>query len=197
MARSTNAHDQARKASIDSARAIRALSCLKNLLSVARQQIDPVTWSEKGGPDAEELVDSLEHGWQHPALQEWVKRKSDNHSAPTRHELHIRRLIASLCLCLEKIGKSKRQAHRLAAEGLQCVLPGIKKNSIDHWARNNQVIDKVVDSALRGRGSPPDEVVKYFVGLIGLLRDPSTLAFRDGNEVVIVTSSQMKQRKRP
>lgn len=177
--------EEAQKASIDEARALHALSCLKNLLSVARPQIDLVTWREKGGFDAEELVDSLEHGLLHPALRKWQKRKSANRLAPTKRDLHLRRLVASLCICLERIGLSKREAHRRTAKRLRLVLPRVTINSIDHWARNNRALDKVVESALRSCDRTPEKIVEYFVGLIGFHCDPYTQAIRDGDEVVI------------
>jgi hypothetical protein len=187
MVRLRNERQQALKNNIDEARALLTISCLSAMVSVAKQQADLVTWREVGGLEAEEFVDSLQRGYHHPALQRWQRLKAANHPAPTSRELRVRSLVASLCTCLERIGLSKRQAHRLVAERLNLLVPGITKHSIDHWTRNNAQpwAERVIQSALRC-GKTPEKVVDYFIGLIRFRRDPFARAIRDNDNVVIV-----------
>jgi hypothetical protein len=188
MARLRNEQQQALKNNIEEEHARLTLNFLKSLVAAAKPQIDLVTWREKGGLEGEQFLDSLEHGYHHPALQKWQRLKAANHPAPTNYELHVRSLVAALCSCLERIGLSKRQAHRLAAEKLKLLVPGITKNSVDHWERNNLSqpwAERVIQTALN-RAKTPDEIVRYFIGLIRFRTDPFTRVIRDNDDVIIV-----------
>jgi hypothetical protein len=109
-----NKNKVARK-DIEKARALLALK-LSESLDTAKTQVDVATWCKEGGLEAEDLLDAIESGRPHPLLRLWEERKATvwaNRPAPSRRELHARRLAVLLCTALERrAGLNKQQARQ-------------------------------------------------------------------------------------
>jgi hypothetical protein len=100
---------------IQEARALLARKCLWGLLAAAKPQVDVATWCKEGGLEAEDLLDAIDSGRPHPLLRSWEERKATeaaNRPAPSRRELHARRLSVLLCTALKRAGLDKQQARR-------------------------------------------------------------------------------------
>jgi hypothetical protein len=149
---------------IHEARALLARKFLWELLAAAKQQVDVATWCKEGGLEAEHLLDAIDSGRPHPWLRSWEERKASeaaNRPAPSRRELHARRLAVLLCAALERAGLGKRQARQqvsrlLASEsGLFAQPPS--DHALEHWQRAGPALtpeDKRVIANAMAKGGP-------------------------------------------
>jgi hypothetical protein len=107
-------------------------------------------------------------------LRSWEERKATeaaNRPAPSRRELHARRLVVLLCIALEP-GLGKRQARQqvsrlLASEsGLFAQPPS--DHALERWQRAGPALtpeDECVIANAMAKGGPR-EIKAYFVGLL-------------------------------
>jgi hypothetical protein len=127
---------------IEKARALLARKFLWELLVAAKQQVDVATWCKEGGLEAEDLLDAVDSGRPHPLLLSWEESKSTvaaNRPAPSRRELHARRLSVLLCTALERAGLDKQQARqqvsRLLASQSGLFAQPPSKHTLERWQR--------------------------------------------------------------
>jgi hypothetical protein len=143
--------------------------------------VDVATWCKEGGLEAEDLLDAIDSGRPHPWLRSWEERKATeaaNRPAPSRRELHARRLVVLLCIALERAGLGKRQARQqvsrlLASEaGLFAQPPS--DHALERWQRAGPALtpeDECVIANAMAKGGPR-EIKAYLVGLIHFALNP-------------------------
>jgi hypothetical protein len=166
---------------IQEARALLARKFLWELLAAAKQRVDVATWCKEGGLEAEDLLDAIDSGRPHPWLRSWEERKATeaaNRPAPSRRELHARRLVVLLCIALERAGLDKQQA-RKQVSWLLASQPGLfshppSDHALEHWQRAETALtpeDECVIANAMAKGGPR-EIKAYFVGLLHFALNP-------------------------
>jgi hypothetical protein len=163
---------------IQEARALLARKFLWELLAAAKQQVDVATWCKEGGLEAEDLLDAIESGRPHPLLRLWKERKAANRPAPSRRELHARRLSVLLCTALKRAGLDKQQARQQVSR-LLASQPGLfshppSDHALERWQRAGPALtpeDETVIANAMAKGGPR-EIKAYFVGLIHFALNP-------------------------
>jgi hypothetical protein len=166
---------------IHEARAILACKFLWQLLAAAKRQVDVATWCKEGGLEAEDLLDAVDSGRPHPLLRSWEESKATvaaNRPAPSRRELHARRLSVLLCTALERAGLDKQQARqqvsRLLASQSGLFAQPPSKHALERWQRAGPALtpeDECVIANAMAKGGPC-EIKAYFVGLIHFALNP-------------------------
>jgi hypothetical protein len=166
---------------IEKARALLARKFLWELLAAAKTQADVATWCKEGGSEAEDLLDAIDSGRPHSWLRFWQEHKATvaaNRPAPSRRELHARRLVVLLCIALERARPGKRKARQqvsrlLASQrGLFARLPS--RHALERWQRAGPALtpeDERIIANARAKGGPR-EIKAYFVGLIHFALNP-------------------------
>jgi hypothetical protein len=163
---------------IQEARALLARKFLCELLAAAKQQVDVATWRKEGGLEAADLLDAIDSGRPHPLLRSWEERKAANRPAPSRRELHARRLAVLLCTALERAGLDKQQARQQVSRlltlqsGLFAQPPS--KHALGRWQRAGPALtpaDECVIANAMAKGGPR-EIEAYFVGLLHFVLNP-------------------------
>ena len=175
-----NKNKVARK-DIEKAHALLARKCLWELLAAAKLQVDVATWCKEGGLEAEDLLDAIDIGRPHPLLRSWEERKATvaaNRPAPSRRELHARRLVVLLCIALERAGLGKRKARqqvsRLLAPQSGLFARPPSEHALERWQRAGPALtpeDECVIANAMAKGGPP-EIKAYFVGLLHFALNP-------------------------
>jgi hypothetical protein len=166
---------------IQEARALLARKFLWELLAAAKQQVDVATWCKEGGLEAEDLLDAIDSGRPHPWLRSWEERKATvaaNRPAPSRRELHARRLVVLLCIALERAGLDKQQARKQVSR-LLASQPGLfshppSDHALEHWQRAGPALmpeDETVIANAMAKGGPR-QIKAYFVGLLHFALNP-------------------------
>ena len=149
---------------IEEERARLARKCLRELLDAAKQQVDVATWRKEGGLEAEDLLDAIDSGRPHPLLRSWEERKATvaaNRPAPSRRELHARRLSVLLCTALERAGLDKQQARKQVSR-LLASEPGLfshppSDHALERWQRAETALtpaDECVIANATAKGGP-------------------------------------------
>ena len=175
-----NKNKVARK-DIEKARALLASKFLWELLATAKTQVDVATWCKEGGLEAEDLLDAIESARPHPLLRSWEERKATvaaNRPAPSRRELHARRLAVLLCTALERAGLGKQQAREQVSRLLE-FQPGLfahppSKHALKRWQGAGPALmpeDECVIANAMAKGGPR-EIKAYFVGLLHFALNP-------------------------
>ena len=149
---------------IQEARALLARKCLWESLAAAKTQVDDATWCKEGGLEAEDLLDAIDSGRPHPLLRSWEERKATvaaNRPAPSRRELHARRLSVLLCTALERAGLDKQQARKQVSR-LLASQPGLfshppSDHALERWQRAETALtpaDECVIANATAKGGP-------------------------------------------
>jgi hypothetical protein len=163
---------------IHEARALLARKCLWELVAAAKQQVDVATWCKEGGLEAEDLLDAIERGRPHPLLRLWEERKAANRPAPSRRELHARRLVVLLCIALARAGLGKRQARqqvsRLLASQSGLFSQPPSDYALERWQRAGPALTPGDECAIANAMATggPREIKAYFVGLLHFALNP-------------------------
>jgi hypothetical protein len=168
----------------DEARALRARACLWTLLEEAFKR-DPVAWRERGGFEAQDLLDALETGRSHPLLHKWEELKAGpaaNRSAPAPSERSARRFIVLLRIALKRAGMGKGAARERIASALrrhrrQIGLPPATSEAIRHWERDlrpplGPQDEAAIKRALDRCGKDRAQLTRHFLGLVEFTRKP-------------------------
>lgn len=156
---------------VERARALHALSCLMQLLVVARSQIDVVTYQKLGGLEAENFLDAVERGLTHPLLTEWEKQQSANRPGPGLRELHFRRLAVLLSVALQNAGLGKQHARERTAKALGQLFHIKSYRAVERWELGLDpplsVEDQaVIKAAIERCGPDPEALIKHFIGFV-------------------------------
>jgi hypothetical protein len=180
----------------DEARRLRAMALLWTLLEQARK-LDEITWRELGGFDAQDLLDALEMGKDHPVLKKWRALKAGaaaNRPAPSASELGARRLVVLAAVALKRAGLGKQAARERLADALarnskqigfpaaspaaspEAIQPA-SPGAIRHWQRDlepplSPQDEAVIETALKRCGNDPGQLIRHFLGLVEYARKP-------------------------
>jgi len=173
------AKELAEKERPDTIRAEKTLDCLWWLVTVAKMQLNPVKWRNKGGPEVEDYLHAIETGRPH-ALVRWAeKRRSGGHPPPSLPEQRARIFVVLMCAALERVGCRKKEARERAATELASLdfFPGgpPSEDTIEHWQRQVRPLipeyERYIANALKRGGRSEDAIAQYFVGLIRIVLD--------------------------
>jgi hypothetical protein len=171
----------------DEIRRLSVMHFLWNVLNHFRENTDPAGWLQHG-LNVEEFLECLESGRPHPVLDAWEKLKSGpaaNRPAPSSRELGARRFAVLACEALDRRNVGPDQARRLVAKELARAKVFANSpsknapsaNAIHHWQKAQPPLtaadETVIANAQRAAGASDSDLVKYFVGLIGITRDPA------------------------
>jgi hypothetical protein len=168
----------------DDARNISVMHRLWNILEVLKKRTDVDAWAAHGLLDVEEFLESLEAGRPHPVLEAWQNRKSrvGNRPPPTSREQHARRLAVLAYVALDREGFGTDLACRrfvgqqLAAAKIFARAPSAE--ALRNWRRSQVALtprDQTVIANARRAGTKPEQLVRYFVGLMHLAHTPAPL----------------------
>jgi hypothetical protein len=169
----------------DEARALRARACLWTLLEEAFKR-DPVACRERGGFEAQDLLDALETGRSHPLLRKWEKIKAGpaaNRPTPAASEQSARRFIVLLRIALNRAGiRSKGAARDHIASALrrhsrQIGLLPATDEAIRHWERDlrpplGPEDEAAIKHALDRCGNDAAQLTRHFLWLVEYARKP-------------------------
>jgi hypothetical protein len=169
-------------------RALLAAQFLWGLLAKARTGIDPVTWINKGGLEAEEFLECVDDGLSHPLLKRWRKRKCyANRPPPSRRERHARHFAVLATVALERVvSLDKDEARQKVAKAVAQVFDNAPSpETIRHWQRDDPPLtegDELVLGTAIGRCKHDTNdqanakvVIDYFIGLAYLALTPGTV----------------------
>jgi hypothetical protein len=169
----------------DDARRISVMHRLWDNLKVLKERTGVDAWAAHGLLDVEEFLESLETGHPHPVLEAWQNRKSEagNRPPPTSREQHARRLAVLACEALDREGFGtdlacrRFVAQQLATAKIFARAPTAE--ALRNW-RRSQVLpltpqDQTVIATARQAGTKPEQLVRYFVGLMHQAHTPAPL----------------------
>jgi len=160
----------------------KALDCIWQLLTVAKTQVDPVTWRTKGGPEAEDFLYSIETALPHPVWRWYRKRIARGRPRPGLPKQRAQIFVVLMCAALERVGCGKKEARELAACALEAkdLFPDgpPSPHAIQRWQRAHGPLTAedecfVVRAITRPGRSAEDAIVSYFVPLIHIVLDPT------------------------
>jgi len=172
----------------DEARALRAISCLWRLLDAAKKSDDArlAAYRDLGGFDAEDLLEALRTGRQHPTLRKWQALRAGpaaNRSPPGLHELNARRLVVLLRIALERgagMGKDAARKYveaQLKRYGEKIGLKPASSDALRRWERKQPPMgsegETVIATALGRTGGDPELLSRYFLSLVEFERRPA------------------------
>jgi len=172
----------------DEARALRAISCLWRLLDAAKKSDDArlAAYRDLGGFDAEDLLEALGTGRQHPTLRKWQALKAGpaaNRSPPGLHELNARRLVVLLRIALERgagMGKDAARKYveaQLKRYGEKIGLKPASSDALRRWERKQPPPgsdeETVIATALGRTGGDPGLLSRHFLSLVEFERRPA------------------------
>jgi hypothetical protein len=148
---------------VERARALHALSCLMQLLVVARSQIDVVTYQKFGGLEAENFLDAVEHGLSRPLLSEWEERRSANkRPAPGLRERQFRRLAVLLSVALQTTGLGKLDARERTAKALKRLFHVASHRAVERWKMElDPPLSAEDEAVIKRRSSVADQILWY------------------------------------
>ena len=152
---------------------------LWDLLAAKKNEVNVVTWRGEGYPEAEDFLDALVTGRDHPLLRNWEELKATvaaNRSAPDLGELRARRSVVRMCESLHRAGLSKRDARKRATKALQGVFPATI-NQIRYWQAIYPLVpaddETLIAGAINRFGVDHRKIAGWFVGLIQFVIDPA------------------------
>jgi len=162
--------EEARQAAMDKGRADKALVCLYNLITAAKNQADIATWLNESGQDLEDFFDALRTGADHPILRRWKARRATHRQPPDTREQHTRRLVLLMCTALKRAQLLKGGVHKFAAKKLAQVLPNVSDDAIRQWERGEAPLaeadEQVIANAIERCDRDHERLAIYFVKLI-------------------------------
>jgi hypothetical protein len=172
------------KKSEGDARSISVMHRLWNILEVLKKRTDVDAWAAHGLLDVEEFLECLETGRPHPVLEAWQNRKSEfgNRPPPASREQHARRLAVLACEALDREGFGtdlacrRFVAQQLATAKIFARAPSAE--ALRNWRRSQVALtprDQTVIANARRAGTRPEQLVRYFVGLMHLAHTPAPL----------------------
>jgi len=151
-------------------RADKALVCLYNLITAAKNQADIATWLNESGQDLEDFFDALRTGADHPILRRWKARRATHRQPPDTREQHTRRLVLLMCTALKRAQLLKGGVHKFAAKKLAQVLPNVSDDAIRQWERGEAPLaeadEQVIANAIERCDRDHERLAIYFVKLI-------------------------------
>jgi hypothetical protein len=150
-----------------------------------KEGMDPASWLNIGGPEAESFLEALAIGGAHPLLEHWQRtRKTLGNPPPALTEIHA----ILLAVALKRAGYgSMEQAREFAAQQMKRAGVFAKKptaKTIENWQARQQALspwdEQIVATALASCGvQAPHRLALFFVGLAHYVSNPTAVAPRD------------------
>ena len=154
-------------------------------------RMDPATWRNIGGPEAESFLEALAIGRTHPLLDYWqATRKALGHPPPALTEIRARRFAILLAVALNRAGYadgSMEEARHFAAK--QMGRAGVfakppTATAIKRWQQRQQALspwdEQLIATALASCGvEAPHRLALFFVGLAHYASNPTAVVVRD------------------
>jgi len=159
------------------------LKLLWQLMKAARNQVDPFTWIKEGGLDAEEFLECLESGRQHPLLRRWQVMKGTtaaNRPAPTSRDRAARRFVVVAVIALQRIVGTDGDGSRrtVAAAMAKLFEDAPSAETIHHWQRQQEpqptpLEEKYLVTVIANTKDDPTAVVDHFIQIAHTIRTPA------------------------
>ena len=174
-------HNSLEKEEAKKARGLRADAFLWDLLAEARQRMDPATWIDSGGLEADSALRAWDTGGAHGFFGLYQERAAvnANRPSPSYTETMARRQVIRLCEALWRADFGRGAARRLAAKAFEkeSVFVHISPGAIRHWQDREAPLgpedEKAISMAMQRCGNDPKLLASHFVGLALAVHNPA------------------------
>jgi hypothetical protein len=165
----------------DKGRTKMTLMFLWRLMGEARSHLDVRRWINEGGLDAEEFLECLESGREHPLLGRWRVKKTiaANRTAPTSRERAARRIVVLAVVALQRVvSMTGDEARRTVAAAMSKLFEDVPTAEIiHHWQRQQEPTtpanEKLLATVIASTHGDPTAVVEHFVQMAHTVLTPA------------------------
>jgi hypothetical protein len=169
------------KEAVEKARGLRAGAFLWTLLAEAQTRMDPATWIDSGGLEAETALRAWDIGARHGFFSVYKERAATegaNRSPPAYTETIARRQVIRLCEALRRAGLGPGAARKLAAKAFEKGLVFVHSpDAIKHWQDREPPLgpddETAIAMAMQRWGKDPKRLASHFVGLALAVHNPA------------------------